>query len=93
MPTTYQDGVFLNVPFDKKYGRLFDALVFAVHDCGFIARSALEVDDSRQARVLKILDIIEQSKYGTGSVLTERPYKCRAARLYSIDTSGFGRSS
>lgn len=38
--------------------------VFAVHDCGFIARSALEVDDSGQARVLKILDIIEQSKYG-----------------------------
>ena len=64
MPAAYQDSVFLNVPFDRKYGRLFDALVFAVHDCGFIARSALEVDDSGQARVLKILDIIEQSKYG-----------------------------
>lgn len=64
MPAAYQDSVFLNVPFDSKYGRLFDALVFAVHDCGFIARSALEVDDSGQARVLKILDIIEQSKYG-----------------------------
>jgi hypothetical protein len=64
MPAAYQDSVFLNVPFDRKYGRLFDALVFAVHDCGFIARSALEVDDSGQARVFKILDIIEQSKYG-----------------------------
>jgi hypothetical protein len=37
MPATYEDSVFLNVPFDKKYSRLFDALVFAVHDCGFIA--------------------------------------------------------
>lgn len=64
MPVAYQDSVFLNVPFDKRYARLFDALVFAVHDCGFIARSALEVDDSGQARVLKILDIIEQSQYG-----------------------------
>ena len=64
MPAVYPDSVFLNVPFDKKYARLFDALVFALHDCGFIARSALEVDDSGQARVLKILDIIERSKYG-----------------------------
>ncbi|HEY0371344.1 MAG TPA: hypothetical protein VGD79_05055 [Thermoanaerobaculia bacterium] len=68
MPAAYQDSVFLNVPFDRKYARLFNALVFAVHDCGFIARSALEVDDSGQARVLKILDIIEQSKYGIHDV-------------------------
>lgn len=60
----YEDSVFLNVPFDKKYKRLFDALVFAIHDCGFAARSALEVEDSGQARVDKILGIIEQSKFG-----------------------------
>lgn len=42
----YEDSVFLNVPFDKNYGRLFDALVFAVHDCGFVARSALEAERS-----------------------------------------------
>jgi len=60
----YEDSVFLNVPFDQKYRRLSDAMVFAVHDCGFIARSALEVEDSGQARVEKILNIIEQSKLG-----------------------------
>jgi len=64
MAAAYEDSVFLNVPFDKKYSRLFDALVFAIHDCGFIARSALEVDDSGQARVAKIFDIIEQSRFG-----------------------------
>lgn len=60
----YEDCVFVNVPFDKKYSRLSDAIVFAVHDCGFVARSALEVEDSGQARVEKILNIIEQSMFG-----------------------------
>ena len=64
MIAAYEDSVFVNVPFDKKYLRLFDAIIFAVHDSGFIARSALEVDDSGQARVDKILDIVEQSQFG-----------------------------
>src|SRR5258708_1205184 len=50
--------------FRSKYARLSDALIFAVRDCGFAARSALEVEDSGKARVEKILDIIEQSKFG-----------------------------
>ena len=62
--TAYEGSVFLNVPFDKKYSRLSDALVFAVYDCGFVARSALGVEDSGKVRVEKILDIIEQSKFG-----------------------------
>ena len=41
----YGDRVFLNVPFDKRYRALLEALVFAVHDCGFVARCALESDD------------------------------------------------
>jgi hypothetical protein len=68
MAAAYEESVFLNVPFDKKYGRLFDALTFAIHDCGFVARSALEVDDSGQARVAKILDIIEQSMFGVHDI-------------------------
>lgn len=68
MAVGYEDSVFLNVPFDSKYRRLSDALIFAVHDCGFVARSALEVDDSGQTRVTKILDIIEQSKFGVHDV-------------------------
>ncbi|MEA2328771.1 MAG: hypothetical protein QOE68_3730 [Thermoanaerobaculia bacterium] len=60
----YEDSVFINVPFDRKYARLGDAIVFAVYDCGFVCRSALQVDDGGQARVDKILDLIEQSKFG-----------------------------
>jgi hypothetical protein len=60
----YEDSVFLNVPFDRRYSRLSEAIIFAVHDCGFVARSALEVEDSGQARVEKILTIIQECKFG-----------------------------
>jgi len=60
----YEDNVFINVPFDRRYARLGDAIIFAVYDCGFVCRSALEIEDSGQARVDKILDIIKQSKFG-----------------------------
>ncbi|MBV9492628.1 MAG: hypothetical protein JOZ54_00140 [Acidobacteria bacterium] len=60
----YELSVFINVPFDAAYKRLFDAIVFAIHDCGFFGRSALEVEDSGESRVSKILDLIEQSKFG-----------------------------
>lgn len=61
---TYGDRVFLNVPFDRRYRALFDALVFAVHDCGFVARCALEGDDGSVVRLNKIFDIMEECRYG-----------------------------
>ena len=64
----YEDSVFLNVPFDSRYACLFNALVFAIHDCGFVARSALEVEDSGQARVEKILNIIGECKFGVHDI-------------------------
>ena len=35
-----------------------------MHDCGFVARSALEVVDAGEARIQKILRLIRQSKFG-----------------------------
>ena len=32
--THYNDNVFINCPFDAIYKPLFDAMIFAVHDCG-----------------------------------------------------------
>ena len=60
----YTNSVFLNVPFDPKYKRLFEAAIFAIYDCGFIARSAKEDEDSSTPRVEKIYELIQQSKYG-----------------------------
>lgn len=67
-PATYELSVFLNVPFDQKYTPLSNALVFAIHDCGFVAHSALEVEDGGQARVEKILDLIAGSKFGVHDI-------------------------
>lgn len=60
----YNDNVFLNCPIDSVYKELFDAMVFAVHDCGFIARCALEEADASQVRIDKIYDIIAECRYG-----------------------------
>jgi len=60
----YNNSVFLNVPFDRSYKRLFEAAIFAIHDCGFIARSAKEDEDSSTPRVETIYKLIHESKYG-----------------------------
>lgn len=58
----YNENVFINCPFDAKYKPLFEAVVFAVHDCGFVARCALEEDDGSQIRIQKIYAIISQCR-------------------------------
>jgi hypothetical protein len=58
------DAVFINVPFDRRYKKLFDALVFSVHDCGFAARCAREAEDGSQVRLDKLYEIIGDCRYG-----------------------------
>ena len=60
----YSRHIFLNVPFDPRYQKLFRALVFAVHDCGFTARCALEQSDSGQVRLDKLYQLIEACQFG-----------------------------
>jgi len=64
MAERYEDCVFLNLPFDAQYEALLRALVFTVHDCGFVARCAREIENSGQVRLEKIYDLIRRSKYG-----------------------------
>ena len=63
-PSNYEDNVFINCPFDEEYRPMFRAMVFVIHDAGFIARCALEAENSAQARLDKILNIIDECKYG-----------------------------
>lgn len=56
--------VFINCPFDGRYKPIFDAIVFAVHDLGFVARCALEQDDSGELRFSKIEKIVEECRFG-----------------------------
>lgn len=55
-------SVFINCPFDPSYQPLFDAVVFTVSYCGFEARSALEVVDSGETRLAKIISLIAGSR-------------------------------
>ena len=57
------DNVFINCPFDEEYKPIFDAIVFAVFDCGFRARCSLE-EDTGEVRIEKILRIIQDCRYG-----------------------------
>lgn len=77
----YNDNVFINCPFDSAYKPLFDAMVFTVHDCGFIPRCALEEEDASQVRIDKIYNIIAACRYGIHDI----------SRIELDDDSGFPR--
>jgi len=59
----YDRRVFINCPFDAQYKPLFEAIVFAIHDCGFRPRCALEIDDASEVRIDKVFKIIAECKY------------------------------
>jgi hypothetical protein len=63
-PANYLNNVFINCPFDKAYHSFFEAIIFVIHDCGFVARCAREEDDSGNVRIIKIMKIIDDCKYG-----------------------------
>ncbi len=77
----YNHNVFINCPFDPVYKPLFDAMVFAVLDCGFIPRCALEEDDASQVRIDKIYEIIADCRYGIHDI----------SRIELDEPSGFPR--
>ncbi len=62
MPT-YDDQVFINCPFTPEYQPLFRAIVFAVQDCGFVPRCALETSDAAETRLDKIFRLIGDCRY------------------------------
>lgn len=74
-PTTagYQLSVFINCPFDDQYKDLFDASVFAVVDCGFTPRCALEMTNSGQIRIDKIVDLIKACQFGLHDISRTEP--------------------
>lgn len=62
-PPRKPPGVFINCPFDDHYKPIFDALVFAVFECGFRPRSALELVDGGEVRLDKICRMISSCRY------------------------------
>jgi hypothetical protein len=82
MRSEYELSVFINCPFDTAYRKLLHAIVFTVHDCGYIARSALELNDTSQARITKILRIISECQIGIHDISrTELDSKIKLPRF------------
>lgn len=68
MHNDYTNNVFINCPFDDTYKPIFEALIFTIYDCGFIARCAKEDDDAGIVRITKIIKIIDECKYGVHDI-------------------------
>lgn len=64
----YGNSVFINCPFDADYRPIFDALVFAVFDCGFVARCSLEIAGSGGVRIDNIAALVRECKFGIHDV-------------------------
>jgi hypothetical protein len=68
VPRAKPRGVFINCPFDQAYKPIFDAIVFTVFDCGYLPRSALEIVDSGQVRLEKLLHIIRDCDFAVHDI-------------------------
>lgn len=60
----FEKNVFINCPFDEDYRELLISVIFTVMCLGLTPRLSLERTDSGETRIYKILELIEQSKYG-----------------------------
>ena len=65
---SYETSIFLNCPFDQTYKPIFDALVFAAFDGGYVPRCALEIDDAGQVRIEKILAMVRGCRLGVHDI-------------------------
>ena len=56
-------NVFINFPFDKDFAPCFEALVFTITACGYVARCALEDRDGAKIRFVKLANLISECRY------------------------------
>lgn len=57
----YGRQVFLNCPFDAGYRPIYEAVIFAVLSCGFVARCAREREDSGEPRISSLKTLVRRS--------------------------------
>jgi len=58
----FERNVFINCPFDDEYAPIFEAIVFAILDFGFLPKCARERLDSSEIRLHKIVELIRSSR-------------------------------
>lgn len=80
--TQSTNNVFINCPFDVQFEPIFHAMIFAVYDCGYVARCALEIDDSSEIRIEKIFRLMGECRFGIHDISrTELDKKTRLPRF------------
>lgn len=73
MAAPYAKSVFINCPLDNDHRGILEAFVFAIHDCGFTARCALEKVDAGEVRIDKIKRLIRESQFGIHDISRTKP--------------------
>ena len=62
---SFENNVFINCPFDNTYiNDLLKPMLYVIVKNGYIPRLTLEIADSGQLRLEKIVDIIKDCRYG-----------------------------
>lgn len=56
-------NVFINCPFDKAFAPCFEALIFTITACGYVARCALEDRDGAKIRFTKLAKLIGDCRF------------------------------
>jgi hypothetical protein len=59
----FERNVFINCPFDAAYLPIFEAIVFAVYECGLLPKCAQERLDSSAIRLHKIVELMGRCRY------------------------------
>ena len=80
---SFEKSVFINCPFDDAYLPLLRPLLFTVLYLGFEPRIALEINDSSQLRLKKIVGLIETAKYSIHDL--SRSQASHAEELYRLN--------
>jgi hypothetical protein len=74
--TAFDKNVFVNCPFDSDYHSLFRPLIFTILYLGLKPRIAFERSDSGELRLLKIRQLIQESRFGIHDLS-----RCRSTRV------------
>jgi hypothetical protein len=69
----YNKNVFINCPFDKEYDQIFQAIVFAIHDCGFFP--ICMKGTCSEIRLYKILEKMENCKFAIHDLSRQELHK------------------
>ena len=73
----YEENVFINCPFDKKYHSLLRPLLFTIVYLGYTPKIALESSDSGELRLFKICRLIQESKFSIHDLSRMKPEKLK----------------